>query len=58
MDSKEFIQLVANMRHAQKSYFRTHSSSALEDSKRAERAVDDALQSMNDKQPRLFEDES
>lgn len=58
MNIKEFAKLVTDMRHAQKSYYRTRSSTALEDSKRAERIVDEALQNMNDNQPRLFEDET
>jgi hypothetical protein len=56
MDLKEFAQLVATMRHFQKEYFRTRSSTALDESKRAERAVDDALRNMNDNQTKMFED--
>jgi hypothetical protein len=54
MDQAEFTKLVAEMRHAQKEYFRTKSSSALDDSKRLERQVDAALKALADGQKKLF----
>jgi pyrroloquinoline quinone (PQQ) biosynthesis protein C len=56
MQLDQFKLLVADMRHAQKEYFRTRSSSALDHAKRAEKAVDDALAKLDDKQSKLFED--
>lgn len=54
MTDTEFRKLVSEMRHWQKEYFRTRSAFALEESKRHEKRVDEA---MNDdkRQPRLFE---
>lgn len=52
-----FQDLVAEMRRAQKEFFRTKSSTALEKSKRAEREVDMALKEHFDKQPKLFGDD-
>lgn len=49
-----FYKLVADMRHAQKEYFRTRSTSALEASKRLEKAVDEALKEKGSKQERMF----
>lgn len=54
MESSDFIKLVADMRHAQKEYFRTRSGDALEASKRLEKAVDTAIRTMGDKQKELF----
>lgn len=50
----ELAELVVNMRHAQTEYFRTRSSSALEDSKRKERKVDEACRAILDGQKKLF----
>lgn len=55
MNSDALIALVAEMRHAQKEFFRTHSATALEESKRLEKQVDKALEAADDKQTRLFE---
>lgn len=43
MADSDLRTLVAEMRHAQKEYFRTRSPTALEESKRLERKVDEAL---------------
>jgi hypothetical protein len=43
MTNTEFIDLVAQMRTAQKSYFRTRSKTILEQSKALERQVDAAI---------------
>ena len=43
MDHKQFRQLVAEMRNAQKMYFRNRSSEYLNQSKKLERMVDDAI---------------
>lgn len=43
MKAQEFTDLVARMRAAQKAYFRTRSYSDLDESKRLEREVDNAL---------------
>ncbi len=53
MEQKEFMALVQQMRHAQKEYFRTRSPSVLEESKRLEKRVDEALREANE-QPTLF----
>lgn len=53
MTHDEFKALVAEMRHAQREYFRTRTSTALEDSKRLERQVDEALK--DDRQKPLFD---
>lgn len=47
---KEFIELVREMRAAQKEYFKTRSKDALNSSKELERKVDDELQSINNTQ--------
>lgn len=52
-DHDAFCVQVANMRHAQKEYFRTKSPTALESAKRLEKAVDSALREYAD-QPKLF----
>jgi hypothetical protein len=53
MDDREFKDLVAELRKAQREYFRTKSSGALEDARRMERLVDRALLEAR-QQPRLF----
>jgi hypothetical protein len=53
---EEFTKLVADMRHAQKEYFRTRSTAALEQSKRLERRVDEALTQSAAGQKELFAD--
>lgn len=55
MTLTELAELVANMRHAQKEYFRTRSDSALEESKRLEKRVDDACREILDGQRKLFQ---
>jgi hypothetical protein len=54
MDLKQFAELVAIMRHAQKEYFRTRSGDALGESKRLERKVDLALAEISTPQQGLF----
>lgn len=53
MSTAELARLVADMRRAQKEYFRTKSSGALERSKSLERQVDQAVQEAIE-QPSLF----
>ena len=48
MTPKEFFDLVARMRMAQKEYFRTRSSSALAVSKKLERSVDAEIERVKD----------
>jgi hypothetical protein len=50
----EFIELVREMRAAQKEYFKKRSKDVLNRSKELERKVDAELQSINDKQTSLF----
>ena len=56
MTATELAELVAEMRHAQTNYFRTRSPTALEESKRLERKVDEACQAILDGQKKLFEE--
>lgn len=53
MTPDEFRRLVAEMRAAQREYFRTRSATALEQSKSLEKRVDAALREASDR-PRLF----
>jgi hypothetical protein len=52
---KEFIELVRQMRAAQKEYFKTRSKDVLNRSKELERKVDNYLQSINNTQQTLFQ---
>ena len=54
MRDDEFRVLVAQMRAAQKAYFRERSQDDLKLSKQLERAVDDELKAGDDKQAKLF----
>lgn len=56
MDAREFVELVGQMRAAQKAYFRkdTRTQEVLEESRRLERSVDKALAEMRDDRPSLF----
>lgn len=54
MRATELATLVADMRSAQKDYFRTRSASSLERSKKLERQVDEACKQLLS-QPVLFE---
>lgn len=56
MNLKEFAALVAEMRDAQREYFRTRSGEVLERSKKLEKQVDHALKDINNNQPRLFDE--
>lgn len=47
METKDFIALVANMRANQKAYFKTRNYEALNESKRLEKLVDNAIEEMN-----------
>lgn len=49
MNSKEFFDKVAQMREAQKKYFRTRSQQALSESKMLEREIDAEIKRVNDK---------
>jgi predicted nucleic acid-binding Zn-ribbon protein len=52
---KEFIELVREMRNAQKEYFKIRSKDVLNRSKELERKVDAELQSINNTQQTLFQ---
>ena len=54
MTITELANLVAEMRHAQKGYFRTKSDYALDESKRLERRVDEACREVLEGQKRMF----
>lgn len=59
MNAKEFFTLVAQMRDKQKEYFRTRSTSVLQESKRLEKQVDDEIKRVNEivenkQEPKLF----
>lgn len=58
MNAKQFFDLVAQMRKAQKDYFKTRSAAYLEMSKSLERQVDAEIarvdKVLNDKQQTLF----
>lgn len=54
MTDQEFRELVAEMRHAQKEYFRVRSSAALDKSKTLEKRVDQAMQDFASKQGEMF----
>ena len=49
MKPREFFDKVAEMRSAQKEYFRTRSPHALSESKRLEREIDAEIKRVNDK---------
>jgi spermidine synthase len=51
----ELAELVQQMRNAQKEYFRTRSGSALDNAKRLEKRVDEALGTVLSQQPGLFD---
>ena len=54
MESKEFVKLVADMREAQRNYFKTRDRSWLDKSKALERRVDNQIAAMNNPQQDLF----
>lgn len=54
MNYREFRSLVTSMRAAQKEYFRSRDSAALENSKRLEREVDKELRDVG--QAKMFDD--
>lgn len=56
MTHDEFKALVAEMRHAQRRYFNARTFENLEEAKRLERLVDEALK--DDRQKPLFGDEA
>lgn len=49
MKPREFFDKVAEMRSAQKEYFRTRSPQTLSESKRLEREIDAEIKRVNDK---------
>jgi len=53
-DAADFIELVRQMRQAQRAYFRDRSPAALARSKELERAVDRAIAAALTTQPKLF----
>jgi hypothetical protein len=56
MTIEEFARLVDRCRHAQKEFFRTRSDSALEDAKKLECRVDDAIKNiLESRQKKLFD---
>ena len=59
MEDHKLAELAAKMRHAQKEYFRTRSSTALNESKRLEKQFDAALEAylLDQRQPSLFGEE-
>lgn len=48
MDTGDFIELVRQMRDAQREYFRTRDKGILESSKRLERKVDEKVRNLLD----------
>jgi hypothetical protein len=52
---REFLDAVSEMRHRQREYFRTRSTTALEQSKRAEKQVDEMCAAMRCGQRTLFD---
>lgn len=54
-DTDDFIQLVWRMREQQRAYFRTRSSSTLDDCKRLEKEVDERIEELLDQQTKLFD---
>lgn len=53
MSPKEFIDLVCRMRSAQKQYFRTRSYGVLDESKKLEREVNQALRDFSNPKDQL-----
>lgn len=53
MTPQQFIDLVCRMRTAQKAYFRTRSYGDLDESKKLEREVDQALRDFSNPQNQL-----
>lgn len=53
MTPQQFIDLVCRMRTAQKAYFRTRSYSDLDESKKLEREVDNALREISEPKDQL-----
>ena len=47
MSTQQFVDLVCRMRSAQRQYFRTHSYTDLDESKKLEREVDQALREIS-----------
>ena len=43
MDARQFFNLVSEMRNKQKEYFKTHTQSALKESRALEKRVDDEI---------------
>lgn len=56
MTEKEIIRLAEKMRNAQKDYFATRSRTALNESKRLERQLDEAIEDYNHQNPQLLID--
>lgn len=54
MTQTDFISLVKRMREAQKLYFRTRTTEALEPAKTLERMVDGAIREFENKQIKMF----
>jgi hypothetical protein len=54
MTFQQFQSLVADLRHAQKEYFRTRSDAALDKAKSLEKRVDAALKELASTQKEMF----
>ena len=52
---RDFLDAVSEMRHSQREYFRTRSTTALERSRKAERQVDEMCAALRCGQRELFE---
>ncbi len=57
--ARQFFDLVCRMREAQKTYFRTRATSALNESRRLEKSVDDEIKNalrieQESREPKLF----
>ena len=55
MTFREFVELVEEMRHAQKDFFRTRSPTVMAQCKRLERKLDAACRQIREGQRGLFE---
>lgn len=57
MTIRQFASLVAEMRNAQREFYRTRSATSLEIAKRLERRVDETLRDLISPQPTLFDED-
>jgi ABC-type Zn uptake system ZnuABC Zn-binding protein ZnuA len=54
VELKDLARLVAELRHAQKEFFRTKSQTALQEAKKLEAKVDRVLETIDEGQKTLF----